>query len=56
MELGKKYRFRLISNAILNCPMKFSIDNHNLTIIASDGRPLEPYEVVERISQELNQF
>ena len=45
VEQEKRYRFRLISNAVLHCPLKFTIDNHNLTIIASDGRPFEPYEV-----------
>ncbi|CAF0713230.1 unnamed protein product [Brachionus calyciflorus] len=42
---GKKYRFRLINAGILYCPIEFSIDYHNLTIIASDGKPLEPYTV-----------
>ena len=40
---GKRYRFRMISNAILNCPFQISIDNHTLVIIASDGGALEAY-------------
>ena len=39
-----RYRFRLVSNAITNCPLKISIDSHNMTIIASDGSPLAPFE------------
>lgn len=45
VEYGKKYRFRLINAGILYCPIEFSIDKHNLTIIASDGKYFEPYEV-----------
>ena len=44
MTQGKKYGFRLIGQT-MNCPIVFSIDNHNLLMIASDGRPFEPYEV-----------
>ncbi|KAK7040803.1 Mco1p [Halocaridina rubra] len=39
---GESYRFRLISTAILNCPITFSIDQHLLTIIESDGNPIVP--------------
>lgn len=42
---GKRYRFRTISNGILNCPIQVSIDKHNLTIIASDGSPFQKIEV-----------
>lgn len=41
VEPGKSYRFRLINAGILYCPIEFSIDGHNLTVIASDGRYLE---------------
>src|SRR5579883_287427 len=37
---GKVYRFRLINAGILYCPIEFSIDDHNLTVIASDGKYL----------------
>jgi hypothetical protein len=33
------------SNGLFNCPIQFSIDSHNLTVIASDGAPFEPIEV-----------
>lgn len=45
VENGKKYRFRLINAGVFECPIEFSIDKHNLTIIASDGKYVEPFEV-----------
>ena len=30
--------------------MKMSIDGHNLTIVASDGQPTEPYQVRRQYS------
>ncbi|KOB77130.1 Laccase 1 [Operophtera brumata] len=37
---GKRYRFRLINANFLNCPVEFSVDGHNITVIASDGYDL----------------
>ncbi|KAK6962817.1 laccase-15-like isoform X1 [Biomphalaria glabrata] len=45
VTLGKRYRFRVASNGILNCPLQVSVDNHSLEIIASDGQPVEPLTV-----------
>ena len=45
VQLGRRYRFRVITNSLNTCPILFSIDNHNLTVIASDGSPLEPYTI-----------
>lgn len=42
VQKGFKYRFRLINGGFLYCPIEFSIDNHRLLIIASDGKLLEP--------------
>ncbi|XP_076435749.1 uncharacterized protein LOC143275484 [Babylonia areolata] len=42
---GLRYRFRVISAAFLNCPIQFSVDSHNLTVIATDGSSIEPVEV-----------
>ena len=39
---GHRYRFRVISNGILNCPIRVAVDRHNLTVIATDGSPVEP--------------
>ncbi|GFN91551.1 multicopper oxidase [Plakobranchus ocellatus] len=40
---GKRYRFRVISGAILNCPIQISVDGHTMIMIASDGNPFEPF-------------
>ncbi|CAL1533176.1 unnamed protein product [Lymnaea stagnalis] len=42
---GKKYRFRVISSAIMNCPIQISIEGHTMTVIASDGNSFEPIVV-----------
>ncbi|KAJ8311568.1 hypothetical protein KUTeg_010923 [Tegillarca granosa] len=38
---GMSYRFRIIS-AATNLPFRLSFDNHNLTIISSDGYNIDP--------------
>ncbi|KAL3872010.1 hypothetical protein ACJMK2_039981 [Sinanodonta woodiana] len=40
---GMRYRFRLIGNGVVNCPLQVSIDNHTLKVISSDGVDIEPY-------------
>lgn len=40
-----RYRFRVINAGFLNCPIELSVDEHNLTVIASDGFDLEPLRV-----------
>ena len=45
VEPAVRYRFRVISAAILNCPIQFSIDNHTLMMIASDGGNFDPIVV-----------
>lgn len=42
---GNRYRFRHINAGFLNCPIQISIDNHTLTVIATDGNDIEPKEV-----------
>ncbi|XP_055852728.1 uncharacterized protein LOC129916659 [Episyrphus balteatus] len=39
---GNRYRFRVIFNGVFNCPIEFSIDNHRLLIISTDGNDIEP--------------
>lgn len=39
---GQNYRFRTINAGFLNCPVEISVDNHSLTVIASDGWYFEP--------------
>lgn len=41
----KRYRFRLIHVGPYSCSMIVSIDNHKLTLIATDGNPVEPVEL-----------
>ncbi|TVY83578.1 Laccase-2 [Lachnellula suecica] len=41
-EAGKTYRFRLVNSAV-DGHFDFSIDGHNLTIIANDLVPIVPY-------------
>ena len=45
VEQGKRYRFRVISNGVVLCPLRISVDNHSLEVIASDGSPVEAFEV-----------
>ena len=45
VQPNRRYRFRLINIVSYSCPTRFSIDNHNLTIIASDGHLVDPVEV-----------
>ncbi|XP_041353555.1 L-ascorbate oxidase-like [Gigantopelta aegis] len=39
------YRFRVISNGVLNCPIRLSVDNHTLLMVATDGAPFDSVEV-----------
>ncbi|XP_069128829.1 uncharacterized protein [Argopecten irradians] len=51
VEHGRRYRFRIINNGLLYCPIQVSVDNHSLHVIASDGSPFHPIDV-----QSLNIF
>ncbi|GAB0095780.1 Multicopper oxidase [Sergentomyia squamirostris] len=42
---NKRYRLRLVNAEFLNCPMEISVDNHTMTVIASDGSDIKPVEV-----------
>ncbi|XP_015518984.2 laccase-4 isoform X1 [Neodiprion lecontei] len=42
---GYKYRFRLMYNSAVYCPIQVSIDNHTLLVIASEAGTFEPVEV-----------
>lgn len=42
---GNRYRFRVINVGVEFCPLEVSIDNHTLTVIATDGNPIEPIVV-----------
>ncbi|XP_022097719.1 laccase-1-like isoform X2 [Acanthaster planci] len=45
VEQGKRYRFRVINGASSFCNMQFSVQNHTLLVIASDGGPFQPQAV-----------
>ncbi|KAL5234168.1 hypothetical protein ACI65C_001578 [Semiaphis heraclei] len=47
---GKRYRFRLINAGFLNCPISMSIDNHTVTMIATDGYNIQPVVVDSFVS------
>ena len=49
VKKGSKYRFRVISSAFGICPFQFSIDQHNLTVIASDNHYIDPVLVLESV-------
>ena len=42
---GFRYRFRILSPGFTLCPILMSIQNHNMTVIATDTSPVEPIEV-----------
>uniref|UniRef100_A0A8D8UU38 Laccase-2 n=1 Tax=Cacopsylla melanoneura TaxID=428564 RepID=A0A8D8UU38_9HEMI len=45
VQKDKKYRFRIIGGSCLACPLIFTVENHPLLVIASDGTPVEPFTV-----------
>ena len=42
VQSGKRYRFRILNTGVQYCPLEFSIDQHNLTVISTDGNPIQP--------------
>lgn len=50
VQKGLRYRFRLINAEFLNCPMELSIDDHTMTMIASDGSEFVPLVVDSFVS------
>ena len=42
---GFRYRFRIVSPGFTLCPIEVSVENHTLTLIASDTHALSPIEV-----------
>merc|ERR1719290_42607 len=44
------YRFRLVSAVSLHCPVIFTIEGHNFSVIASDGEYLQPEENVSSLT------
>ena len=42
VKYGSRYRFRVLNTGVQYCPLELSIDKHNLTVISTDGNPVEP--------------
>lgn len=47
---GRRYRFRLINSYGSVCPSQITVGGHVLTIIATDGEPVQPVQVNTIIS------
>ncbi|XP_013180620.1 PREDICTED: laccase-5 isoform X2 [Papilio xuthus] len=47
---GRRYRFRMINAFASVCPAQLTIEGHNLTVIATDGEPVQPVQVNTIIS------
>ena len=52
VESGFKYRFRVVSPGFTLCPIQVSVEDHTLTLIASDTGDIEPIEVKSFILHE----
>ena len=42
---GFRYRFRIVSSGFTLCPVLMSIENHSMTVIASDTSAVEPISI-----------
>ncbi|XP_031619168.1 laccase-like [Contarinia nasturtii] len=51
VERGKRHLFRIDNAASHNCPFEFSIEDHKLTVTATDGYPIRPVTVDRVVSQ-----
>ncbi|XP_038215387.1 laccase isoform X3 [Zerene cesonia] len=47
---GRRYRFRMINAFASVCPAQVTFEGHNLTVIATDGEPVQPVQVNTIIS------
>ncbi|XP_076394331.1 uncharacterized protein LOC100880706 [Megachile rotundata] len=50
VDANNRYRFRFINSICTVCGLQLTIENHKLTVIASDGQPVEPVEVDSIVS------
>ena len=48
--VSSSYRFRLVSTVSLHCPVIFSVEGHNFTVIASDEEYLLPVDNVSSLT------
>ena len=45
VKSGYRYRFRIIGGVTASCVFQVAIQDHNLTVIAVDGYPVQPVVV-----------
>jgi len=45
VESGKRFRLRLVGGLCTICGVQISIENHDMTLIATDGTPVKPATV-----------
>ncbi|XP_076675785.1 uncharacterized protein LOC143372965 [Andrena cerasifolii] len=50
VDANKRYRFRMINSFCGICPAELTIQNHNYTLIATDGLPVKPVKITSIIS------
>lgn len=50
VKKGSRYRFRLVNSGVRYCFLELSVDGHDLTVIATDGHPIEPIVVSSLVS------
>ena len=53
---GFRYRFRVVSPGFTLCPIEVSVENHKLTLIASDTHAIQPIEVDSFVVHEGERF
>ncbi|XP_011300921.1 laccase-1 [Fopius arisanus] len=51
VEPNRRYRFRMINSLSWTCSIQMTIQDHNMTIIATDGEAIEP-----KVVQTINSF
>ena len=56
VEKGQRYRFRAIDTGIAACELYLSIDGHVFTLIATDGNPVQPYDVTSIVLDSADRY
>ena len=56
VEQHQRYRFRVIDTGIAACEISFSIDGHVLTLIATDGNPVQPYDLTSIVLDSADRY
>ena len=56
VEKSQRYRFRVIDTGVAGCQLHLSIDGHVLTLIATDGYPVQPYDVTSIVLDSADRY